>query len=291
MQVSPIPRKGPEPCIQRSAGTTGLFKILCEDYLSTLLYPGSISWVRNISRNTQLALLRGYINVAFTYEREQEQIAANEGWSETVGCVFGCYFCLAGPVADPANVHSATSFEDALKRIAASKAPFYSRIDFSTSCRQERQYWKEADLTPWEELEPWYITTMDDDPPTALRNADALGAYVFTDRSSVLGQTARGAITNTTVFIEPKDADDPLVSSCHASHNPAQMVARRENVDSFLRYLLSSRGQDLIASFGDAFVGAPLFVPAHIKFDSSKVLAGGRPSGQHWVYTKEDKID
>ena len=182
-------------------------------------------------------------------------------------------------------MRSATTLSDALKRIAASKARFYSRGDLSTTCRQERKYWREAGLAPWEDIESnsaWYITTVKDDPPTALHNADALGAYIFTDRSSLLRQVARGNVSRTTAFIEPKTNDDPLMSSCYASQNPAQVGARRERVDSFLNYLFSRRGQRLIGSFGSEFLGLPFFVPGHSEFDAGKLLADGRPQGRQW---------
>jgi tungstate transport system substrate-binding protein len=40
---------------------------------------GSIEWICNHSRSTQLALLKGYVDSALIYEREQEEIAVSEG--------------------------------------------------------------------------------------------------------------------------------------------------------------------------------------------------------------------
>lgn len=56
-------------------GATGLIEALANDYLSTLPESRSISWVCNHSRNTQLALYNGYIDLALAYERGQEELA------------------------------------------------------------------------------------------------------------------------------------------------------------------------------------------------------------------------
>lgn len=62
------------------AGHTGLLEALCSAYLVGRSGTASIAWVHNHSRNNQLALLHGHVDIALTYERDQERLAQAEGW-------------------------------------------------------------------------------------------------------------------------------------------------------------------------------------------------------------------
>lgn len=228
----------------------------------------------NHSRNTQLALLSGFVDIALTYEREQEEIAVSENWAESAGCIFHDHFCLVGPEHDPANVAQAKSVEEAFDRIAASHSLFHSRSDGSATMSKERDIWRRCHRTPWNEKSKWYIQNKDN-PANAVRNAAASGAYLLNDRSTLLKQVGLGAVTNVTVFFEPTDPFHPLMNSCYALHTPLSTSSSRE-IARFIEYLKSDRGQDLIASFGADEVGVPLFAPvkrgrrAEIRFSAAQ---------------------
>ncbi|RBR25050.1 uncharacterized protein FIESC28_02174 [Fusarium coffeatum] len=226
------------------AGATGLIKELAQDYLKSRDIDGRISWVCNHSRNTQLALLKGYVDFALTYERDQEALAEAEGWSYTAGCVFHDHFCLAGPLSDPAGLASTTSLVDAFERIAASGTLFHSRADLSATMWKERAIWSLSGRTPWEDKSSWYRTSVLS-PSEALKVADTAGAYFLTDRSTVLRQTGLGNIVNSTIFFEPSHAEDVLMNSCYALFSP-----KVDNiyVHDFFTYLVSPRGQTVIAT-------------------------------------------
>ncbi|KAL5338516.1 hypothetical protein BJX70DRAFT_398655 [Aspergillus crustosus] len=123
------------------AGGTGLIAALAKDYLSLNGNPGAIQWICNHSRNTQLALLHGQIDLTLTYEREQEDISVEEGWATNAGCLFHDHFFLAGPSHDPANVRQAKSITEAFDRIATTQSVFYSRSDGSATMWKERNIW------------------------------------------------------------------------------------------------------------------------------------------------------
>ncbi|KAK5030618.1 hypothetical protein LTS07_005402 [Exophiala sideris] len=232
-------------------GATGLVEALSDDYLTTVPKKASIAWICNHSRNTQLALLQGFIDIALTYERDQEALTAAEGWSITAGCAFHDHFCVAGPASDPADLRSATSVEDAFLRIARSSSLFHSRADASATMWKERSIWARCDLSPWEDktAAEWYKTSLKS-PSEALTSADAAGAYLLTDRSTLLRQTALRTIHNTTVFFEPTRPDDILMNSCYALVPSSLPEERAAEVSRFLAYLFSERGQDIIATFG-----------------------------------------
>lgn len=254
--------------------------MLAEDYLSTLPVKRSIEWICNHSRNTQLALLHGYIDVALTYERDQEALAASEGWSRTVGCIMHDHFCLAGPVDDPAGVRNASSLSDGLLRIAKHSASFHSRADFSATMWKERALWAACGSQPNAEdrsVSRWYQTSLLS-PSEALRGADAAGAYLLSDRSTLLRQVGLGSIVNTTVFVEPDAEHDVLMNSCYALCSPVVSP----DVEAFVAYLLGDRAQSLIESYGRERAGLPLFAKAADGF-ARTTLRGGRPMGGRWV--------
>ena len=239
---------------------------------------GRIAWVCNHSRNTQLALLNGYVDFALTYERDQEALAEAEGWSHTAGCVFHDHFCLAGPLSDPAGLASATSLVDAFERIAASGILFHSRADLSATMWKERAIWSLSGRTPWEDKSSWYKTSVLS-PSEALKAADTAGAYFLTDRSTVLRQTGLGNIDNLTIFFEPSHAEDVLMNSCYALFSPK---VDNTHVHDFFMYLVSPRGQTVIREYGIAQTGLPLFAPVQDGLASTR-LCGGRPVNGKWI--------
>ena len=223
--------------------------------------PLSIAWVCNHSRNTQLALLRGHIDLALTFERDQEELAAREGWSTTVGCVFHDHFVLVGPQSDPAEVRACRSIEAAFVKIRAAKALFHSRADFSATMWKERGIWQRCGgVSPWDEAEAeaqqddWYKQSLYT-PSEALVRADAAGAYLLSDRSTLLRQVALCTVSRSTVFVEPRSPTDELMNTCYALTSPKSSPEKRKLVDQFLSYTLSLRGQNVIAKYGLADVG------------------------------------
>jgi tungstate transport system substrate-binding protein len=255
-----------------------LIKELAQDYLKSRDKDGRIAWVCNHSRNTQLALLNGFIDFALTYERDQESVAETEGWSYTAGCVFHDHFCLAGPLSDPAGLASATSLADAFERIAVTGSLFHSRADLSATMWKERAIWSLTSRTPWNDKSSWYKTSVLS-PSEALGAADTAGAYFLTDRSTVLRQTGLGNIINSTIFFEPTQPDDILMNSCYALFSPK---VDNPQVQHFFMYLVSPRGQAVIREYGIAKTGLPLFAPIQDGLALTR-LRGGRPADGRWV--------
>ncbi|KAI9666811.1 MAG: hypothetical protein M1831_001587 [Alyxoria varia] len=330
LKTEPREVYGTGPTILRlgngGAGATGLLRALSISFLSTLENSYSISWTHNHSRSTQLALFHNHIDIALTYERGPERVAESEGWSKTAGCAFHDHFVLAGPLEDPAGVFAlatssskqeaddeegesgdggAVKITEAFKKIARSKARFVSRCDGSTTMERERSLWRLCGLEPWkenaEESQEWY-RAYTETPSEALMRADREGAYLLTDRSTLLTQVARGTVRNTTVFVEPGDADDSLMNSCYALYSPSvdedwdsvergQEVRRGDFAESkektgyrsaFLHYLFSPAGQKVIADFGTKEVGVPFFAPVADGFARTSTV-GGRPEAGGWI--------
>jgi tungstate transport system substrate-binding protein len=253
------------------------------DYLQTLDQPGSITWVANHSRNAQITLLRGHVDIALTYERDQEALAESEGWSVTKGCLFHDHFVVAGPISDPAEVAGTKSSSEALTKIGKSRSLFHSRQDGSATMWKEAKLWEETGLTPRENEgdSDWFKKSYIP-PADALKNADAAGAYLITDRSTLLRQTGLGTISQTTVFHEPLSEDDVLMNSCYALCTPTAARDEASQVNLFINYALSERGQNIIRGFGVKECGFPLFAPVSEGLAHTRLQAG-LPRGRQWV--------
>ncbi|KXJ96346.1 hypothetical protein Micbo1qcDRAFT_229281 [Microdochium bolleyi] len=264
------------------AGATGLLEALCLDYLSTLPEPASITWVANHSRHTQLALLNDYIDIALTYERKEEAVAEAEGWSITYGPVFHDHFCVVGPVSDPVGIRSARSPHEALAMIARSRHPFHSRRDGSATMYKEEDLWGFSSLAPWEsDGEADWFKKSHLPPAEALIGADQAGAYLVTDRSTLLRQTGLGMISNSTVFFEPTSRYHYFMNSCYALSSPLAPAETKRQVTLFIEYLTSPRGQRVIGGYGIGD-GWALFATLEEKC-AGTLLRRGRPKGGRWV--------
>lgn len=149
---------------------------------------------------------------------------------------------------------------------------------------KERSIWSKCGLKPWNEPNGagWYRSSLLS-PSEALIVADAAGAYLLTDRSTLLRQTALKTIHNTTVFFEPTKTDDVLINSCYALISTDVSAEHTPTAQQFLQYLFSERGQDVIADFGKKGLGGfPLFAPVRDGFASS-FLRGGTPRDGKWI--------
>lgn len=92
-------------------------------------------------------------------------------------------FVIVGPKADPAKVAGLRDAAEAVKRIAAAKAPFASRGDDSGTHRAELRFWKAAGVDVKASGGSWYRELGQGMGPT-LNTAAAMNAYVLADRGT-----------------------------------------------------------------------------------------------------------
>lgn len=137
--------------------------------------------------------------------------------TKNAGCMFNDHFCLVGSQNDPANVRNAQSVEETFDRIAVARALFHSRSDGSATTCKEQRIWQRCHRRPWavEGYSSWYIK-MPSTPAEAVAKAAFDGAYLLSDRSTLLTQTVQGTVSNLTVFFQPTNQFHPLMNSCYA---------------------------------------------------------------------------
>ncbi|RAK99257.1 uncharacterized protein BO80DRAFT_466197 [Aspergillus ibericus CBS 121593] len=272
------------------AGATGLIRALAEDYLASLDRPGSIQWICNHSRNTQLALFHGHVDLALTYEREQEEIAVAEGWARGEGVVFHDHFCLAGPQDDPARVSQAPSIEKAFEAIAVAQATFHNRSDGSATMWKERGLWNQCHRQPWEDADAAWYQSFLHTPAEAVAEANIAGAYLLSDRSTFLTMASQGRVDNLRVFFEPDHPHDILMNSCYALTSPHASSEVAQRVASFLTYLKSPRGQEIVGRYGCDKVGLPLFASLNEGYARAKLAGKSHEADWHTKSSTMEKL-
>ena len=219
-----------------------------------------------------------------------EAVAEEEGWSKTSRCVFHDHFVLAGPRTDPADLTNCEDLRGALLQIlqlgstGGKGVIWHARNDDSATMWKERALWCMAreDMKPWENAETsdWYQMGLST-PAEAIQKADLAGAYLLTDRSTLLRQTAQRTVHSTTVFFEPMDELDVLMNSCYALLSEDEDRNGNGHREAFLDYVIGEKGQGIIEGFGIE-AGLPLFATVTSRF-SKRPLKGGLPREGRWT--------
>lgn len=136
----------------------------------------------------------GDCDVLLAHLSQETESLQNYGYVEDRREVMRDAYLLVGPAEDPAQAAQATSFPEALKRIAEAKQPFVMRTDGSGVSLQAYSLWEAAgvkDFQNWMERE-------EGDMREALRRASREGAYTFCDRSTY--ESMRGELMLEVVY-------------------------------------------------------------------------------------------
>ncbi len=196
----------------------------------------------------------GDADVLLVHSPEAEERFVRDGYGVGRRLVMSNYFVIVGPEADPARVGGMKDGAAALRRIARSRALFFSRGDDSGTHRKELALWKAAGLRPTGE---WYRPVGQGMGET-LRITDEKRGYALTDRSSFLKLLSRRRI-NLRVQVE---GDKRLF-------NPYSVIVVNPEKHSHVQFRLATKYADfLVSSEGQRIIGAyraggrRLFTPA-----------------------------
>jgi tungstate transport system substrate-binding protein len=196
---------------------------------------------------------RGDADVVFVHDREAEEKFVAEGFGVKRTEVMYNDFVIVGPKADPART-AGKDVVEALRRIAAAKAPFVSRGDRSGTHAAELRYWMEAGVDLATVRGPWYREIGQGMGP-ALNTASASNAYVLADRGTWLSFKNRADLA---VMVE---GDRRLFNQYGAILvNPARHPhVKAAEGQSFVHWLVSPEGQKAITDY--RIGGEQLFFP------------------------------
>ncbi|KAK6428548.1 hypothetical protein LTR95_015306 [Oleoguttula sp. CCFEE 5521] len=266
------------------AGYTGILRTLSEAYLvHTPQSDGelSIAWIPNHSRHSLVALLGDLVDIALTYEPDNEDLAIREGWARRVGRVFSDHFVIAGPVADPAglapsqsNKPGETKLIVALQRLAhagqAGKAIWHSRGDGSATFTKERELFAAAGVDSMMNNVDW-VLTLPLTPYAALQRANTDGAYLLTDRATFLTAQQHDVIGGLRIFVE---GGQQLLNPCAAmvSNDASQEVIR------LATWLCGDKAKEIVEKYGKnwAWRKALFTVPGQEDFTTEEGLVSVR---------------
>ena len=197
---------------------------------------------------------RGDADVVFVHDRAAEDKFMSEGQGVKRFDVMYNDFVIVGPKSDPARIAGGKDVADALRRIAAAKAPFISRGDKSGTHTAELRLWKEAGIDLGAGTESWYREIGQGMGP-ALNMASSANGYVLSDRGTWLAFRNRGDLAILT------EGDKRLFNQYGVMLvNPANHAnVKAKDGQAFIDWLISPRGQEAIAAYKVG--GEQLFFP------------------------------
>ena len=171
-------------------------------------------------------------------------------------------FIIVGPADDPAGIKGLGP-KDALIAIYSLGVPFVSRGDDSGTHKKEVSLWKKAGLDPATEKPEWFIET-GQGMGASLTIASEKGAYILTDRATYLANKDNFQLE---LLLE---GDNSLLNVYHViTINPEKWTAvNYDGAIAFAKFITDPATQAVIAEFGLAEFGQPLFYPDADKTDA-----------------------
>jgi len=197
---------------------------------------------------------RGDADVVFVHDRPAEDKFMSEGEGVKRFDVMYNDFVIVGPKSDPAKIAGGKDVAEALRKIAAAKAPFISRGDKSGTHAAELRLWKEAGVDLGAGKDGWYREIGQGMGP-ALNMASSSNAYLLSDRGTWLSFKNRGELAVLT------EGDKRLFNQYGVMLvNPAKHAnVKAQDGQAFIDWLISSKGQEAIAGYKVG--GEQLFFP------------------------------
>lgn len=214
-----------------------------------------------LSGGTGLALewgRRGDVDVLTVHSKADELKFIADGYATDRTWFAYNYFLIVGPVDDPAGIKDASP-EEAFKALYESgDGKFVSRGDNSGTHSKEKAIWKAAGYADYASLTQagiaagWYVEAGKGMGDTLVM-ASELGAYTLTDIGTFLAYQSDLQLV-------------PIVDSGSILLNVYAVLVcakstKQEMANNLVAFLTSAEVQEMIAEYGQADYGQPLFNP------------------------------
>lgn len=179
-------------------------------------------------------------------------------------------FIIVGSTADPAGIKGMTSAVDALKKIAAAGATFYSRGDNSGTDTIDKTLWGKAGVTVKDGAATnpsWYV---EGGAGTGMLDLDRVaqekGGYTITDRATYVANLK--TLSGLAIMVQ---GDPGLLNIYHVIQvNPAKFPnVNAAGAQAFSDFMVAPATQAIIAKYGIDQYGQALFFPDAGKTEAS----------------------
>ncbi|HZK16740.1 MAG: substrate-binding domain-containing protein [Anaerolineaceae bacterium] len=192
----------------------------------------------------------GDADILLVHSKTAEEEFIGEGFNEERLPFMYNFFVIVGPADDPAGVAGSATAAEAFQKIADSGSTFISRGDNSGTNNKENAIWKSIELDPVGQT--WYESVGQGMGQT-LTIADEKQAYTLSDKATFLAH-------EDSLAMHLEETDDMkntystiIVSSARfAESNVA-------GAQAFVDWLKTEQARKMIAEFGVAEYGEPLF--------------------------------
>ncbi len=237
--------------------------------------------VKVIAKGTGAAIrdgIDGNVDVIFVHDRAREDAFVKDGYGTKRYAVMHNDFIIVGPDSDKAGIKGLADGAEAMKKIAAAKATFISRGDDSGTHAKEQALWKDSGVslesatTTIEkgdkkveitsvhptDSSAWYLSVGQGMGKT-LTVTDEKQAYTITDRGTYIKyKFGREIPVNLSILCE---GGERLANPYGVIPvNPKKHThVKFELADQFAQWLISEKGQKLIADY--KLHGKQLFFP------------------------------
>ena len=219
-----------------------------------------------ISVGTGLAITharRGDADMILVHAPSKELTFMEGGYGTCRKIVAYNFFAIVGPETDPANIKDLSPIQ-ALSNIVKTgrdeEAKWISRGDDSGTHTKEKRFWTTAglNLTLLRE-EDWYEEASAGMGKT-LQVADNLDAYTLADMGTYLRYHKDGIINLKTLVTQGEELLN--VYSAIAGNRTKHSHINFDEAITFIKFLVSKEGQEIIGNFGKDVYGQSLFYPA-----------------------------
>lgn len=195
---------------------------------------------------------KGEVDALFVNSPAAERKVLEEGAIINRHLVMHNDYVIVGPTEDKAKIQGNNDAVQAFSLIARNQAVFVSRGDNSGTHKMEMSFWQQANVKP---SGAWYLQTGAGMGQT-LKIANDKQGYTLVDRATYLFQKKNLRLP---VLVE---GDPKLLNLYHVMEVNPQKFSRVNSAGAkaFSDFLLSSEGQEVIASHGKAQFGQSLYL-------------------------------
>lgn len=219
-----------------------------------------------ISAGTGIAITyaqRGDADMILVHDPPKERAFLEGGFGVCRKIIAYNFFVIVGPKKDPVGIHGLSSSEALTKIVEAGragKACWVSRGDDSGTNAKEKRLWRAAGFD-WKSLrnKRWYIETGTGMGKT-LQIANEKEAYTLSDMGTYLKYYAGRLISLVILVSQGKDLLN--VYSAIAVNKTYNPEANFDAAITFIKFLVSEEGQQIIEQFGRDKYPQKLFYPA-----------------------------